>query len=84
LLPENISAFDWRKFQLEYRDHIDLAKLLQVIPGVGALVGFYVNHRLTKKLGTYAMNAYRLRLLESEKIKSVKRKKWIMSPGRNH
>jgi hypothetical protein len=60
-LPEDINQFDWRSFQQEYRDYIDLAKLLQLVPGIGAAVGAYVNHRLTDKLGTMAMNAYRLR-----------------------
>jgi hypothetical protein len=61
MLPDDINQFDWRTFQLEYRDYIDLAKLFQLIPVVGAVVGAYVNHRLTNKLGTNAMNAYRLR-----------------------
>jgi uncharacterized protein (DUF697 family) len=62
-LPDDINQFDWRTFQLEYRDYIDLAKLFQLIPVIGAAVGAYVNHRLTDKLGKYAMNAYRMRLL---------------------
>jgi hypothetical protein len=61
-LPEDINAFDWRSFQQEYRDYIDIAKLLQLIPGIGAAVGAIVNHRLTDKLGNTAMNAYRLRI----------------------
>lgn len=56
--------FDWRGFQQEYRDYIDLAKLLQLIPGIGAVVGAYVNHKLTNKLGRTAMNAYRMRWLK--------------------
>ena len=64
-LPQNINDFDWRTFQLEYRDHIDLAKLLQLIPGIGAVVGAVVNHKLTHRLGKMAMNAYRLRLMNS-------------------
>lgn len=60
-LPQDINQFDWRTFQLEYRDYIDVAKLLQLVPGIGAPIGAYVNHRLTKKLGNMAMNAYRLR-----------------------
>ena len=63
-LQEDIHDFDWRRFQLEYRDHIDLAKLLQLIPGFGAIIGAYVNLKLTKKLGEFAMNAYRMRLLD--------------------
>ena len=58
--------FDWRSFQQEYRDYIDLAKMLQLIPGIGAVVGFYVNHKLTEKLGKTAMNAYRLRWLSEQ------------------
>ncbi len=60
-LPEDINQLDWRSFQQEYRDYIDLAKLMQLIPGIGAVVGAYVNHRLTDQLGEMAMNAYRMR-----------------------
>lgn len=54
---------DWRSFQQEYRDYIDLVKLLQLIPGFGAIVGAYANHNLLDTLGETAMNAYRLRFL---------------------
>jgi hypothetical protein len=64
LLPDDINQFDWRNFQQEYRDYIDLAKLAQMIPLIGAAVGLIVNYRLIKKLGTTAMNAYRMRLDE--------------------
>lgn len=60
--------FEWRKFQQEYRDFIDLAKLIQMIPGVGAIAGAYVNHRYTEKLGHTAMNAYRMRLYNEGKL----------------
>ncbi|MBO0995894.1 EcsC family protein [Bacillus sp. SD088] len=56
---------DWRVFQQEYRDHIDLVKMFQLIPGVGAVVGAYANYNLLDQLGETAMNAYRLRLLGS-------------------
>ncbi len=62
-LPEDINEFDWRNFQQEYRDYIDLAKMAQLIPVIGAPVGLIVNYRLIKKLGITAMNAYRMRLL---------------------
>lgn len=55
--------FDWRIFQQEYRDYIDIAKMLQMVPGIGAVVGAYANYKLMDKLGNTAMNAYRLRLL---------------------
>jgi uncharacterized protein (DUF697 family) len=57
----DIESIDWRAFQQEYRDYIDLAKLLQLVPGIGAAVGAVVNHRYTEKLGRTAMNAYRMR-----------------------
>ena len=67
-LPDDIHQFDWRNFQQEYRDYIDLAKMAQLVPGIGAVVGFVVNYKMTNKLGLIAMNAYRMRLLEDGKI----------------
>jgi hypothetical protein len=63
-LPDSIHQFDWRNFQQEYRDYIDIAKLAQLIPVIGAPVGVIVNYRLIKKLGKTAMNAYRMRLID--------------------
>ncbi len=63
-LPMDINSFDWRTFQQEYRDYIDLAKMLQLVPVIGAAVGAVANYRLMDKLGETAMNAYRLRLFE--------------------
>lgn len=63
-MPEDINQFEWRTFQQEYRDYIDLAKMAQLIPLIGAPVGVIVNNRLVKKLGTTAMNAYRMRLIK--------------------
>ncbi len=64
VLPENAENFDWQTFQQEYRDYIDLAKLAQLLPVVGAAVGAVANYQLIKKLGKTAMMAYRLRLLK--------------------
>ncbi len=64
LLPADIKQIDWRSYWEEYRDHIDLAKLLQLIPGIGAAVGALVNYKLTNRLGEFAMNAYRMRIFE--------------------
>lgn len=61
-LPDDVNAFDWRSFQQEYRDYIDLAKMAQLIPGIGAVVGLVVNYKLIKQLGHTAKNAYRMRL----------------------
>jgi hypothetical protein len=63
-LPGTLDSFDWRMFQQEYRDHIDLAKMAQLVPIIGAPVGAVVNYRLIKKLGDTAMNAYRMRWFE--------------------
>lgn len=63
-LPGNIDEFDWKSFQQEYRDYLDLAKLLQLMPGIGAAVGFYVNGKLLDKLGEVAINSYRMRMEE--------------------
>jgi hypothetical protein len=63
-LPPDINQFEWRSFQQEYRDYIDLAKMAQLIPVIGAPVGVIVNSRLIRKLGLTAMNAYRMRLIK--------------------
>ncbi|WP_308417644.1 EcsC family protein [Alkalihalobacterium bogoriense] len=58
---ENVN---WKEFQLEYRDHIDLVKMLQLIPGFGAIVGAAANYHFLDVLGETAMNGYRNRILE--------------------
>lgn len=63
-LPEDVNAFDWKTFQQEYRDYIDLAKMLQLVPGIGLVVGAYANYKLMNKLGETALNAYRLRVFK--------------------
>ncbi|PLR97724.1 EcsC family protein [Bacillus sp. T33-2] len=60
-----LAEMDWKEFQQEYRDYIDLAKMLQLMPGIGAVVGAYANYNLLDHLGETAMNAYRLRILKS-------------------
>ncbi len=65
-LPKDLDSFDWRIFQQEYRDYIDLAKMLQLVPGIGAVVGAYANYQLMDKLGKTAVNAYRLRVFKKK------------------
>ena len=67
-LPDDIHQFDWRNFQQEYSDYLDIAKMAQLIPVIGAPVGFIVNYRLLKRLGITAMNAYRMRLIDTIQI----------------
>jgi len=64
LLPKNIDEFDWLTFQQQYRDYIDLAKLAQMLPFVGAVVGAVANYKLIEKLGKTAVMSYRMRLFE--------------------
>lgn len=64
ILPENVDNIDWKTLQQEYRDYIDLAKLAQLLPVVGAAVGAIANYQLIKQLGETAMQAYRMRLLK--------------------
>ncbi|MBU1383709.1 MAG: EcsC family protein [Alphaproteobacteria bacterium] len=61
--PTAVTDYDWRKFQIEYRDYIDLAKMAQLIPVVGAPIGAVVNWRLVDRLGETAMMACRMRWL---------------------
>lgn len=61
-LPSDLNYFDWRTFQQEYRDYIDLAKMMQLVPGIGAVVGAYANYKLMDRLGETAVNAYRMRI----------------------
>ena len=61
ILPDNADNLDWKTFQQEYRDYIDIAKLAQLLPVIGAAVGAIANYNLLKKLGKTAKMAYRLR-----------------------
>jgi uncharacterized protein (DUF697 family) len=67
-LPDDVSEFDWRSFQQEYRDYIDLAKMAQLIPVIGAAVGAVVNYKLINQLGETAMNCYRMRKISALKV----------------
>jgi len=56
-------SLDWERLQIEYRDYLDIAKLLQLLPVVGSVAGGTANHNLMKKLKITAMNCYRLRFM---------------------
>ncbi|MFC7063537.1 EcsC family protein [Halobacillus seohaensis] len=60
--PLERKKIDWRTLQIEYRDTIDLVKLMQLVPGIGAIVGYVANGRLLEQLGETTMNVHRLRL----------------------
>jgi uncharacterized protein (DUF697 family) len=67
-LPDHVEEFDWRTFQQEYRDYIDLAKMAQLLPVIGAAVGAIANYKLIDLLGDTALNCYRMRKLSPLKI----------------
>lgn len=62
-LPVSTIDFDWYQFQQDYRDYLDLAKLLQMVPGIGAGVGLVVNYKLLSQLYDTATMCYRMRWL---------------------
>jgi hypothetical protein len=65
---------DWETLQIEYRNYMDIAKLLQLLPVVGAVAGGTANHNLMRTLKKTAMNAYRLRIISSEQLPSSTRR----------
>ena len=70
-LPSDVDDFDWRGFQQEYRDYIDLAKMAQLIPVIGAFVGAIANNKLTEQLGKTALNCYRNRYFAKNKTDNI-------------
>jgi uncharacterized protein (DUF697 family) len=59
---------DWETFQKEYRDAIDFRKMLQMVPGIGAVAGAWANYTILEELGESAINAYRLRRLKESAL----------------
>lgn len=57
-------SIDWRVFQQEYRDYIDVVKLFQLLPGVGAAVGGIANYKLLAQLGETARHVFHLRIVK--------------------
>ena len=64
----DLVELDWKEFQQEYRDYIDFVKMLQLVPGIGAVVGAYANYNLLDQLGETAQNCYRIRRLTTPPI----------------
>lgn len=63
---EYSETLDWETFQIEYRDAIDFRKMLQMVPGIGAIAGAWANYTILEELREFAINAYRLRKLSDE------------------
>ncbi|MBD0379409.1 EcsC family protein [Paenibacillus sedimenti] len=63
---------DWQQLQQEYRDTIDFRKMLQLIPGIGAVVGAWANYGLLEELGATGMNCFRMRRLSDKSDQRLK------------
>jgi hypothetical protein len=70
-IPNDAEQVDWYQFQQDYRDYLDIAKLLQMMPGIGAAVGIVVNYNLMNKLSDTAMMCYRMRWLQDKEIHQI-------------
>ncbi|MCL6459671.1 MAG: EcsC family protein [Gorillibacterium sp.] len=55
---------DWETFQQDYRDSIDFRKMLQMVPGIGAVAGTWANYTILDELGETGMNCYRIRRMQ--------------------
>lgn len=64
---EYYESLDWEDFQKEYRDAIDFKKMLQFIPGLGAVTGAWANYSIVEELGENAVNLYRIRRRAEER-----------------
>jgi uncharacterized protein (DUF697 family) len=64
-----VQHIDWRLLQQEYRDTIDFRKMLQLVPGIGAVVGAWANYGLLEELGEVGMNCFRMRWLQEAKLR---------------
>lgn len=67
---KRLTDLDWKRFQQEYRDYIDIVKMLQLVPGIGSAVGAYANYKLLDRLGETAIYAYRMRYFNQ--LKNIK------------
>ncbi|WP_226576752.1 EcsC family protein [Halobacillus litoralis] len=61
--PIDQKHVDWQTLQVEYRDTLDFMKILQLVPGFGAVVGYVANRRLLEQLGETTIQSCRLRLI---------------------
>ncbi len=58
----------WREFYAEYRESIELRKILQFIPGLGAIVGAWANQSILDDVAHTAVQVYRMRYLRDLKL----------------
>jgi hypothetical protein len=53
--------FNWEEFYMEYKQSIELIKMLQMVPGFGALVGGLANYAFLNDLGNTAILCFQMR-----------------------
>lgn len=63
---ESWENFDWEAYYMEYKQSIELRKLLQVVPGFGAIVGAWANFKFLEELGETVILALQLRFLQKQ------------------
>ncbi|WP_081791975.1 EcsC family protein [Caldalkalibacillus mannanilyticus] len=56
--------FNWEEFYMEYKQSIELLKLFQMLPGLGAVVGAVANHSFVLELGNTAILSFQLRKIQ--------------------
>lgn len=67
LIPwQSWETFNWDDFYMEYKQSIEWRKLLQIIPGFGAIVGAWANHSFLDDLGRTAILCLQWRRLEEK------------------
>lgn len=63
---QNVMA--WREFYAEYRESTEFRKMLQFIPGLGAIVGAWANQSIVEDMAATAVHVYRMRYLQQKGI----------------
>ncbi|MFZ5943116.1 MAG: EcsC family protein [Bacillota bacterium] len=66
---QNQREIDWQQLYHEYKERVEFKKMLQIIPGFGAVVGAWANYGLITELGETARNAYRLRYFKRQELR---------------
>lgn len=68
---EDFQQVDWEQFQQDYRDALDFRKTLQLLPGLGVVVGAWANYGLLDDLGGIGINCYRLRIIGGNQLDKI-------------
>ncbi|MFZ7101475.1 MAG: EcsC family protein [Peptococcaceae bacterium] len=61
LISQDCRDLDWQELYWEYKERVEFKKMLQILPGFGAVIGAWANYGLIDDLAGTARNCYRLR-----------------------